>query len=59
MVTPVQWSSLTIVPINATDEKDITTFYNGQSSLANKIPNHNILIISGDMNAQIGNDVKL
>ena len=37
-------------PSNVRDELDITTFYNGLSSLAQHIPQYNILIISGDMN---------
>ena len=43
-------------PINASDEMDISTFYNKLSSLAWLIPKQNIVIISGDMNAQIGKD---
>ena len=41
---------------NAIDETDITTFYNGQSSFTQYIPKHNILIASGDMNAQINKE---
>ena len=48
----------TIVPCNsstnASDKTNITTFYDGLSSLARHILKHNVLIISGDMNAQIG-----
>ena len=51
-ITTVFCCSLT----NASDEMDITTFYNRLSSLAQHIPKHNILIISTDMNTQIGND---
>ena len=40
---------------NASSETDIPT-YNRLSSLAQHIPKHNILIISGDMNAQIDKD---
>ena len=43
-------------PTNASDKTDLITFYNKLSSLVYTIPNHNILIISGDMNAQIGKD---
>ena len=43
-------------PTNASDESDITTFYNELSSLARHTPKHNVLIIGGDMNAQIGKD---
>ena len=52
-------SSTTIIschsPTNASDEKDLITFYNELSSLVRSIPKH-ILIISGDMNVQIGKD---
>ena len=34
---------------NASDETDITTFYNGLSFLAEHIPKYNIEIIDGDM----------
>ena len=39
---------------NASDKLDIITFCDGLSSLAQHIPRHNVLIIGGDMNAQIG-----
>ena len=35
---------------------DITTFYNGLSSLAWHITKHNVLIIGRDMNSQIEKD---
>ena len=38
-------------PTNASNEKDINTFYNELSFLVCSIPKH-ILIIEGDMNAQ-------
>ena len=41
-------------PTNASDEINITTFFDGLSSLAQHIPKHNISIISRDMDAQIG-----
>ena len=41
-------------PTNTSYELDFTTFYNGLSSLAQHIPKHNVLIISGDINAQTG-----
>jgi len=41
-------------PTNASDETDVETFYNGLSSLCRHTPKHNVLIIGGDMNAQIG-----
>ena len=40
--------------INASDEMDLITFNNKLSSLVCSIPKHNVLIISGDINAQIG-----
>ena len=43
-------------PTNPSDEMDITIFYDGLSSLAWYIPKHNVLIISGDINAHIGKD---
>ena len=43
-------------PINASDEMDIITFYKELSSLIGYIPKHNILIIHGNMNAQIDKD---
>ena len=44
-------------PTNVSDETDLITFYNELSSLIRRIPNHNVLIIGGDMNAQIGKNV--
>ena len=41
-------------PTNARDEMDLTTFYNELSSLVRSILKHNVLVIGGDMNAQIG-----
>ena len=38
---------------NASDEKDLDTF-NELSSLVRSMPKHNVLIIGGHMNAQIG-----
>ena len=43
-------------PTNSSDEMDITTFWYKLYSLAEHIPKHNVLIIGGDMNAQIGKD---
>ena len=43
-------------PTNASDEIDITTFYNRLSSSVRHIPKHNILIMGGDINTQIGKD---
>ena len=41
-------------PTNASDETDLITFYNKLSSLVRSIPQHNVLILGVDMNAQIG-----
>ena len=41
---------------NPSEETDLITLYNKLSSLVSSIPKHNIPIISGDMNAQIGKD---
>ena len=42
-------------PTNASDETDIIT-YNKTSSLVQHILKHNVVIISGNMNADIGKD---
>ena len=44
-------------PTNVSEETDAITFYNKLSSLVRSIQKHNVLIIGGDMNAQIGKDV--
>ena len=41
-------------PTNVSEENEIVTFYDELSSLVRSIPKHNILVIGGDMNAQIG-----
>ena len=41
-------------PINISEETKLATFYDELSSLVRSIPKHNLLIIGGDMNAQIG-----
>ena len=38
------------------DASDITTFYNGLSSLDWHIPKHNVLIIGGNMNHRVSKD---
>ena len=43
-------------PTDASKESDITTFYDVLSSLVRHIPKHDILIVGGDMNPQIGKD---
>ena len=42
---------------NFSEETDLIAFYNELSSLVCSIPKHNVLIISGDMNAQIGKNL--
>ena len=55
-------SSTTVIsrysPINASDETDLDAFYNKLSSLVHSIMKYNVLIIGGDMNAQIGKNKK-
>ena len=41
-------------PINVSEETELVAFYDQLSSLVRSIPKHNLLVISGDMNAQIG-----
>ena len=41
-------------PTNASEETELITFYDKLSSLVRSIPKHNVLVIGGDMNAQIG-----
>ena len=40
-------------PTNVSEETEFITFYGELSSLVRSIPKHNVLIIGGDMNAQI------
>ena len=44
-------------PTNASDKMDLITFYNKLSSLVHSILKHNVLIISGNMNVQIGKNI--
>ena len=41
-------------PTNVSEETEIIAFYDKLSSLVRSIPKHNVLIIGGNMNAQIG-----
>ena len=41
-------------PTNVSEETELVTFYDELSSLVRSIPKHNMLVIGGDMNAQIG-----
>ena len=41
-------------PTNYSEETDLIDFYNDLCCLFHSIPKHNVLVISGDMNSQIG-----
>ena len=41
-------------PTNVSEESELVAFYDELSSLVRSIPKHNLLVIGGDMNAQIG-----
>ena len=41
-------------PTNVSEETELVTIYDEFSSLVRSIPKHNMLVIGGDMNAQIG-----
>ena len=41
-------------PTNVSEETELVAFYDELSSLVRNIPKHNMLVIGGDMNAQIG-----
>ena len=41
-------------PANVSEETDLVAFYDELSSLVHSIPKHIVLVIGGDMNAQIG-----
>ena len=53
--------SVTIIscysPTSVSEETDLITFYDELSPLIHCIPKHNILVIGGGMNAQIGKSV--
>ena len=40
-------------PTNVNEETELIGFYDELSSLVRSIPKHNVLVIGGDMNAQI------
>ena len=44
-------------PTNVSENTDLIAFYNELSSLVHSIPKHNILVISGNMNALISKNV--
>ena len=41
-------------PTNVSEETELVAFYDELSSLVRSIPKHNVPVIGGDMNAQIG-----
>ena len=41
-------------PTNISEEEEVSLFYQELSSLVRQVPKHNVLIIGGDMNSQIG-----
>ena len=45
-------------PTNVSEETELATFYEELSSLVRSILKHNLLVIDGDMNAQIGEKQK-
>ena len=45
-------------PTNVSEETDPIACYNELPSLVRSIPKHNVLVIGGDMNTQIGKNVK-
>ena len=44
-------------PINVSEETDLIAFYSELYSLLRSIPKHNVLVMGGDMTAQIGKNV--
>ena len=61
MVTTLNGNpSTTIIchsPINVSEETDLIVFWDELSSLVRSITKHNVLVIGGDMNAQIGKNL--
>ena len=51
MATPAQQF---YSPMNVSEQTELIAFYNELSFLARSISKHNVLVIGGDMNAQIG-----
>ena len=54
MVTP----NHLLQPYQCCEETGLIAFYDELSSLVRSIPKHNVLVIGGDMNAQIGKNGK-
>ena len=44
-------------PTNIADEQEVIDFYDDLSSRIRSVPKNNILIIGGDLNAQIGQSI--
>ena len=44
-------------PTNVSEETDLIAFYNVLYCLVRSIPKHSVLVVSGDMNAQIGKNI--
>ena len=44
-------------PTNIADEQEVIDFYNDLSSFIRSVPKHNVLIISGGLNAQTGQSI--
>ena len=43
-------------PTNVSEEVETETFYDKLSSITRQIPNHNVLVISGDFNTHLRED---
>ena len=54
MTTTEHQSCPAYSPTNISEETELIAFYVELSSLVRSIPKHNVLVISGDMNAKIG-----
>ena len=48
---------LSYSPTNIADKQEVINFYDDLSSLVRSFPKHNVLIIGGDLNAQIGQSI--
>ena len=40
-------------PTNTSDEQDVINFYDELSALSHHVPKHNLLVVAGDLNAQL------
>ncbi|XP_072049998.1 uncharacterized protein [Amphiura filiformis] len=48
---------VTYSPTNVADEDDVTDFYNQLTKATREVPAHNFLIVIGDFNARVGQDI--